>query len=363
MLKSYRVWLAIGVSLLFLGLFFSRIDIGETWEKLGEADYFLLIPAILVYFVAVYFRTLRWQYLLSPVRTLAVARLYPVVVVGYMANNLLPVRLGEVVRAYYLGEREKVSKASALATIAVERVFDGLTLLFLAVFVSMFLPLAGLLQGLGERAGIPWVILALAMSMPFVLIAAFMVVASSSPRWLLALVDRITAMLPEQVGSRVNGLAHLFIDGLAVLQSPRRLLDVFLLSFPVWLLEALMYYLLAFSFNLDQVFSLAEMAGVVLLVTSVSNLATSVPAAGGGIGTFEVAAAATLTLLGAEASTAGAYTIVVHMALLVPVTLLGLAFLWMDKMSLGQLTRESRAQSGPSSYNSPGTPLKAEDPP
>ena len=119
MLKSYRFWLAIGVSLLFLGLFFSRIDLGDTWEKLGEANYLLLLPAILVYFVAVYFRALRWRYLLAPVKRMAVVRIYPVVVVGYMANNLLPLRIGEVVRAYYLGEREKVSKVSALATIAV----------------------------------------------------------------------------------------------------------------------------------------------------------------------------------------------------------------------------------------------------
>jgi uncharacterized protein (TIRG00374 family) len=363
LLKSYRVWLAIGVSLLFLGLFFSRIDLGQTWEKLGEADYFLLIPAILLYLGAVYFRTLRWQYLLSPVKTLAVARLYPVVIVGYMANNLLPVRLGEVVRAYYLGEREKISKVSALATIAVERVFDGLTLLFFAAVVSLFLPLVGLLHGLGERAGIPWLLLVLAMSMPFILVAVFMVVASSSPRWLEALVDRITGLLPGQVGSRVNGLAHLFIDGLVVLQSPRRLVAVFLLSMPVWLMEVLMYYILAFSFDLNKVFSLTEMVWVILLVTSVSNLATAVPAAGGGIGAFEVASAATLTLLGVESATAGAYTIVVHTALLVPVTLLGLVYLWMDNMSLGQLTRESRAQSGRLPHAPLVIPLKAEDPP
>ncbi|MBI4282736.1 MAG: flippase-like domain-containing protein [Chloroflexi bacterium] len=345
MLKSYRFWLAIGVSVLFLALFLARIDLWETWEKLREANYVLLLPAILVYFGAVYFRTLRWQYLLSPMKDMAVTRLYPIVVVGYMANNLLPVRLGEVVRAYYLGQKEKVSTVSTLATIVVERVSDGLALLFLAAVVSLFLPLFGLLQGLGERAGIPWVLLALAMSMPFLLIAAFMVVASYSPPWLETLVDKTAGVLPAGIRSRVRGLVQLFIDGLAVLQSPRRLLVVFLLSLPVWLMEALMYYIIAFSFGLDHVFSLMEMAGVVLLVTSVANLAISVPAAGGGIGTFEVAAAATLSLLGAEGSTAGAYTIVLHTALLVPVTLLGLVYLWLDKMSLGQLTRESRTQS------------------
>ena len=91
--KSFRFWLAIGISVAFLGLFVSRLDVGETWEILGEANYLALIPAILVYFGSVLFRTLRWQYLLAPVKSLEVRRLYPVVVVGYMANNILPVTM------------------------------------------------------------------------------------------------------------------------------------------------------------------------------------------------------------------------------------------------------------------------------
>ena len=89
----------------------------------------------------------------------------------------------------------------------------------------------------------------------------------------------------------MRGLAYVFIDGLGSLKDPRRLAMVFLLSLPVWLMEALMYYIIAFSFDLHTSFGLMEMAGVILLVTAVSNLATSIPAAGGGIGAFEVAAA------------------------------------------------------------------------
>ena len=124
-----------------------------------------------------------------------------------------------------------------------------------------------------------------------------------------------------------------------------------------------MYYIIAFSFDLHTSFGLMEMAGVILLVTAVSNLATSIPAAGGGIGAFEVAAATTLTLLGAEASAAGAYTIVVHTALLVPVTLLGFVFLWTENVSLGQLTRESRRSSSPAPYPAQGARPEAEDSP
>ena len=348
--KSFRFWLAIGISAVFLGVFLSRLDLRETWEHIGEANYLVLVPAIIVYFGSVYFRTLRWQYLLAPVKSLSVGRLYPVVVVGYMANNVLPVRLGEVVRAYYVGEREKVSKVSALATIAVERVFDGLTLLFFAAVVGLFLPIVGLLQGLADEAGVPWVLLAWALSMPFITVFLFMLAAASSPPWFVALVNRATGLLPSRIGERIRGLVYVFIDGLASLKDPRRLALVFLLSLPVWLAEALMYYIVAFSFDLHNTFGLTELAGVILLVTAMSNLATAIPAAGGGVGAFEVAAATTLTVLGAGASEAGAYTIVVHAALLLPVTLLGFVFLWADKVSLGQLTRESRMQTTPPAY-------------
>jgi len=123
----------------------------------------------------------------------------------------------------------------------------------------------------------------------------------------------------------------------------------------------LMYYIIAFSFDLDQVFNPVVMIGVILLVTAVSNLATSVPSAGGGIGTFEVAAVATLTLLGAESHVAGAYAIVLHTALLVPVTVLGLVYLWSDKISLMQLTRGGRMQSENLSYVPSNVSMKAKD--
>ena len=124
-----------------------------------------------------------------------------------------------------------------------------------------------------------------------------------------------------------------------------------------------MYYVLAFSLDLHNVFEVTELAGVILLVTAVSNLAISVPTAGGGIGAFEVAAAATLSLLGADESTAGAYAILVHAALLVPVTLLGLLYLWTDRTSLGRLTRESTADRDATPYGSAGMPLRAEEKP
>ena len=112
-------------------------------DELAGANYLFLIPAVAVYFVGVWFRALRWQFLLNPLRYFPVKRLYPVVVIGYAANNLLPMRLGELVRSYYLARQENFSASSALGSVAVERVFDGLTLIVLVAITVPWLLLMG----------------------------------------------------------------------------------------------------------------------------------------------------------------------------------------------------------------------------
>ena len=105
------------MSLVLLLIVIYRVDISEIKDSLRDANYYLLAPSIIVYFIAVFFRAVRWRYLLAPIGEYSVGRLYPVVVIGYMANNLLPVRLGELVRSYYLSRREDVNASSALSLI------------------------------------------------------------------------------------------------------------------------------------------------------------------------------------------------------------------------------------------------------
>ena len=130
LIRNWRFLIGLGVSLLLLLVLIYQVDLSEVDDALAKVNYKLyLAPSIALYFVAVYFRAVRWRYLLSPMKVLPVGRLYPVVVIGYMANNLLPARLGELVRAYYLARREPINASSALGTVAVERVYDGMTLL------------------------------------------------------------------------------------------------------------------------------------------------------------------------------------------------------------------------------------------
>ncbi len=318
-ITSRKVWLGVGGTALFLGLFFWRTDLPDLADALAQANYWWVVPAVAIWFVSAAVRSLRWHYLLRRLANLSTTALYPIVIIGYMANNLLPLRTGELVRAYILGERHKVSKMSTLGTIAVERVFDGVVLV-------AFLLLAGATLGLSsELTG-----LAAVMALAFALLLAVFVYVASSPdragRW----AERLIGLLPHALRQRAKGLADSFLSGLQCIQSPYVVSLVLVTSLVAWLLEALMYYLVGLSFHIGEGFA------AYLMVTAAANLAITLPSASGGIGPFELLAKETLTFLGVGSALAGAYAVALHGLLLLPVIVAGLLFLWSINLSLGR---------------------------
>ena len=117
--RSWRVWVGVGISAAFLLYAFHGQNLDDVWAALKRVDLRWLPPALALYFAGVWVRALRWSVLLRPVVRARAGAIFPVVVVGYTANNVLPLRTGELVRAYLLGRRYGVRKTAALATIAV----------------------------------------------------------------------------------------------------------------------------------------------------------------------------------------------------------------------------------------------------
>ncbi len=349
MVQDRRIWLGVAITALFVAWAFVRLDLGETRSVLAGANYAYLVPAIAVYFVSLYVRSFRWRYLLRPFVEVHSWRLYPVVLVGYMANNLLPLRLGELVRSYYLSVREPVRGSTALATVLVERVFDGLTLLFFLAVAALFLPVAGLAGRIGETRGLPLWALATLLVLPFVAALGMMVVMALTPAFFRARVTQpVTGLLPSRIGTRILGLAARFVAGFEGLHRPGRLAGVFLRSVPIWLAESVMYYIVAIGFGLqDQLGGAVPMAAAILAVTAASNLATSVPSSPGSLGPFEALAVLSLVFLGVDGETALAYAIVLHLALLLPVIVAGLAHLAARGLTLGQLMRRREGTVAP----------------
>ena len=356
-INNWRFWLSLATGLLLLVLMVYYADVGEITHALAGANYWYAVPAVALYFAAVYFRSLRWSFLLAPLADIPPKRLFPVVAIGYMANNLLPARIGEVVRAYVLARREPVSGSSGLATIAVERVYDGLTLALFAAVTGPLLLLLGELDSAPAGYRTSGIILTIAVVL--VCIAAAGVLTAANFPWFTQAVERVLTLSPARFRPWLYRMALGFIAGLSVLASPKKHLILLALSLPVWLLEGGTYLLVLYSFGIDGVItSFWALLLTAILVTATSNIATAFPASIGGIGAFEVASQQTLVALGVAASVGAAYATFLHLVVLwLPVNLVGLAFWWRAHLSMSQATAQQpqpdQSSATPSSTANP----------
>jgi uncharacterized protein (TIRG00374 family) len=331
-LKSRNLRLLIGViiSAVFIWLALRGLHLPDVWASLRAADYWWLIPSVAVYFLAVWARTWRWDYLLRPMKQIPLRRLFPVVVIGYMGNNVYPFRAGELLRAYVLRQREDISMSSSLATIIVERVFDGLVML---LFVFVALPFAPL-----PSDSIRLIVIAGSAVFLGALLVFFAVAAV--PARFMQLTEWFAGrLLPERLQNPVIDFARRFVVGLASLRSARGLMMIFLTSVVIWLLETVKYWFVMHAFNFTvSFFALMLMNGVV-------NLATTLPSAPGYIGTFDGPGIAVLTLYNVDPAVATAYTLTLHAALWLPITLLGIYYMLRTEMRWADIGRAVDAGS------------------
>jgi hypothetical protein len=318
----WRLLLGLAISAAFLIWALRQASsFGAVAGALRDANYAWAAPALAVYFVGVWFRALRWRVLLGPLCRLSAARLFPIVVVGYMANNVLPARLGELVRAYVFGEREGVSKSAVVATIFVERTFDGLTMIIFMLIVGLTMTLNDTLQGILYSSGAVFV----------VALVAFVALATG-PRRAVVLLARLTRPLPARVRGLADQVAARFVEGLGSLGSMGNVLAVLGLSLLAWTAEATMYLLLGLGF------ALPVGPNAYLLTTAVANIGGMLPSSPGYVGTFEWFAMTALSAFGLQSDAALSYVLALHALLLLPVTLLGFVYLWRLGISLRVLT-------------------------
>ena len=143
-MKKWHFWLGVLISVLFIWLALRGLHLDEFWDVVKQANYWWLLPGVAVYFVGVWVRAWRWHYLLGPIKKIPTRTMFPITTIGYMGNNIYPARAGEVLRAVVLKRREQVPVSASLATIIVERIFDGVVML---AFVFVNLPELARLTG------------------------------------------------------------------------------------------------------------------------------------------------------------------------------------------------------------------------
>jgi hypothetical protein len=326
-LKRWQFWLGLIISIAFLYLALRGLHLEQVWTALQSANYWWLIPGVLVYFIGVWVRAWRWHYLLRPLKPISTRTMFPIVTIGYMGNNIYPARAGEVLRAFVLKKHESVPVSASLATIFVERVFDGVVMLG---FVFLNLPELTRLQ---TDSGFVGNIQNLSIWGAAAFIGALVVflLAAAFPTTSEKIFEKtFVRFLPDRFREKTLGLTRRFLSGLESLRSPREALMVFFTSVVIWLLETGKYWFVMHTFPFQvSFFALMLMNGIV-------NLATTLPSAPGYVGTFDAPGIALLTAYGVSGEVAAGYTLLLHVALWLPITALGAYYFTREGLKWGE---------------------------
>ncbi len=313
-MKRWQLWLGILVSALFLYPAIKGLRLGEVWYYLRTAKYIWIVPGVLVYFVGVWARTWRWHYMLRPLKRVPLRHLFPVVCIGYFGNNVYPARAGEVLRAYVLKRKEGVPISASLATILVERVFDGLVML---LFVFIALPFAPSLTAYRRFVSL--------ISVAFFAALGVFFWAAFQPDRVRGLYARLgQPFVPVRFRPRVEDMLDRFLEGIHFMSRPTDVFMTFVTSVVIWLAETVKYWFVMHAFSFYVSFL------VLMLMNGIVNLATTLPAAPGYVGTFDTPGIAVLVAFGVERGLATGYTAVLHAALWFPITALGAYYMWRE---------------------------------
>ncbi len=295
---------------------------------MSRANYVWILPNLFFVVFAMFQRAERWKYMLLPITRVPYNKLLAATCIGFMANNVLPLRLGEFVRAYSLSKQApKVTKSASLATIFVERmVFDLLALLGILAVVLLIveLPVDDKFQ-FGA-------FLSLAIAMVGLIFAVILVL---KPEGSSRLLTKYLFFLPNKVTDAISNTILKFSKGLLFLKSWRYTAWVSGHTIFLWLFMGISNIFVFYAFG----FHLPVYASYVLLV--VVSISILIPSSPGFVGVYHYGVIWTLKYFGVDYESALSCAIVLHAAQFIPITLMGFYYLKKEHLSLRQLEQEA----------------------
>ncbi len=266
-----------------------------------------------------------------PIKKCKIFNLVSTVFIGFMANNLLPFRVGELIRAYVNGKKENISKSSSLATIVVERVLDGLALVVLFLVAILFLE-----RGASAQHSFPqWlkrmIYVAWALFLGVLILLYIMMRSKESTG---KVIRKLFGFFKEPILKKILNLTNSFIEGLNVLRKRKEILIVSSLSVLVWTFEGTTFYLGAKAFNLSISYPQAYLTLVIVA------LGLMVPSSPAFVGVYEYFCVTALALFAIDKSLALSYAVLLHFLQFGLLVSIGLFFLWKENLSLWKLKEE-----------------------
>ena len=313
----WKVVVGVSITAFLLWWILRDVPFDEVWTQIRQAHLGLLFAAVTVATAGLLIRALRWKVLLQPVRAdTSLRNRFAAVNIGFMANNLLPARVGEFARAYALSKVEAVSIPAAFGTLVVERILDALVLMgiLLATILSPSFPSSARLSGGPLGAALTAVI---ALLLVLVVIITLLL---AIPRTVVHVVERLAIALPGDLARPVVTALEAFLGSLKVFRSPKLLFLGIIWSVVFWLWHGLSFWLGMLAFDIH--------AGPVAayFTEAVVGFGVAIPAAPGFFGTFHASASWALSVFDVPAPSSLAFAFGYHLGGFIPVTVIGLYY-------------------------------------
>ena len=311
---SWRVWLGLLISALFVYLALRQVDLSRMWLVIRTADPVLFSLVVLLNLFQYVIRAWRWSILVEPVKKTALSNRLYALMIGFAANCILPARLGEIIRANTLAQREHISTSSTLGTIVVERIFDGLTLLLFLMIGLMGTTFSDEWRSVGASLrATGWFLL-----VAYVLLISFLVGFKVKAKLFLNLLDRLLFLVPGRVRSKVVNIVWNFSLGLAMTKNPYQWVLVIFYSLLLWSASLCQIKLVELSIHLE----MPLMAP--FLVMAMASFGVMIPSAPGFIGTFHLSVQYAYLFYGVGKEEGLSAAILWHASFFFPTLILGL---------------------------------------
>ena len=327
---KWKFWLGLLISVTFLYIAFHNVDLNLLYLSIKSTNLPFLIPVVILTVFFYLIRALRWFHLLEPIKKIGLSSLFSSTVIGFAANCVLPARLGEFIRANYIGRMENISKSSSFATIVIERLFDVFTILLILLFVILFTDFPSKWESTENalKTGGFFLIALFIMSI-FLLIGL-----KKKTQTFLNIFERFLFFISQKIRQKIVNMLKDFSNGLVLVKGPSQLLAVMFYSLTLWCLTSFQIYILGLSMGMSLPF-LAPFFILILLCLSVT-----LPSAPGYIGTFHLACQYGLIFYGFSKERALSMAVLLHAAGFIPTVILGLIIFLLQHISLRSLTNE-----------------------
>jgi uncharacterized protein (TIRG00374 family) len=318
-----HLWIGVLFAIVCLYFAFRGISFHEFGAVLMRARPWPIFIAVAIYFFGYYLRSERWAILIRPIRPLSASALFWPMVIGFFANNVLPLRMGELVRAHISGTKFKISRTASLGTILLERICDTLSFLTTFLVASLFYPFPHYM----EKGA--WL-----LGGSCLLVIAVLILIRLHEETFYALLTK--SPLPTGWKTRIRDVTSHFVHSTSGITQPRYVIEAMLLSLVIWVIEGTFLYLMAQAFVVD-----LRYAGAFFLLLAL-GLSVTLPQAPGYVGTYELFGVTALTLLGIPKAQGLPVVLAIHGTQFVFVGLLGLIGLSKEGLSLKNIASTNK---------------------